>query len=184
MVVDMQNDFMDGGALPVPGSLGVLPKVNEYVRAFSGRCLPVLFTRDWHPPDHISFASRGGPWPPHCVRGTGGAGFHGLLDVPAGATVISKAGERDGEAYSAFQGTRAAETLRGLSVRELYVCGVATDYCVRQTVNDALSEGFLVFLLMDAVKGIDDEGSKAAVDEMVRNGAVPLRMDGLLARLG
>jgi len=129
--------------------------LNALVDAFTTSNLPVCFTRDWHPPDHSSFRENGGPWPSHCVRNSRGAGFHPDLHVPKNALVVSKATEPDKEAYSGFQGTDLSSTLKRMGVTELFVGGLATDYCVKNTVGDALKEGFLVNVLTDCVRGVN-----------------------------
>jgi nicotinamidase/pyrazinamidase len=168
IVVDMQRDFMPGGALPVPEGDRIIPRCNEYIRKFMERGALIVATRDWHPPNHISFKDRGGPWPPHCVQGTEGAEF--VVELPADAIFISKATEPDKEAYSGFEGTDLAEILRKNGVKRVYVCGVATEYCVRATALDALKNGFETYLLADAVKGIRREDEERALREMERAG--------------
>ncbi len=165
VVVDMQRDFMPGGALPVPKADEIMEKCNRLIRRFSEKKLPVVLTRDWHPEDHISFRV----WPKHCVRGTEGAEF--VVEVPEGAIVVSKATERNKEAYSAFQGTELEKELREIGVDELYVCGVATEYCVKATVMDALKFGFRVNVIKDAVRGINSEDERRAIEEMEKEGA-------------
>ena len=155
IVVDVQNDFCPGGALAVKDGDKVIPPLNALVDAFTTSNLPVCFTRDWHPPDHSSFRENGGPWPSHCVRNSRGAGFHPDLHVPKNALVVSKATEPDKEAYSGFQGTELSSTLKRMGVTELFVGGLATDYCVKNTVGDALEEGFLVNVLTDCVRGVN-----------------------------
>jgi nicotinamidase/pyrazinamidase len=183
IVVDMQNDFMEGGVLAVPGSLRIVPSLNNYTDLFSGRSLPVFATKDWHPPNHISFASRGGPWPPHCVQGTKGAEFYSGLKLPTGTVIVEKGKDQNLEAYSGFQGTDLAEMLRKLDIQEVCIGGVATEYCVKSTVLDARKEGLRVNLLADAVAGIRAEDSKAALEEMYRAGAWPVTFGVLAKRL-
>ena len=168
IVVDMQRDFMPGGALPVPEGDEIIPRCNEYIKEFRKRGALIVATRDWHPPNHISFRERGGPWPKHCVRDTPGAEF--VVELPADAVIISKATEPDKEAYSGFEGTNLAEILRKNGVRRVYVCGVATEYCVKATALDAVKHGFETYLLRDAVKGITPEGELEALREMERAG--------------
>ena len=156
LIVDPQVDFCPGGALPAPDGDAIFPAVNRASRALS----LVVASRDWHPPDHCSFRERGGPWPPHCVAGTPGAEFHPDLDQSRLQEVFSKATEPDREAYSAFQGTTSDGTdlghwLRQRGIRRLYVAGLATDYCVRASVLDALGEGFEVVVLTDAIRAVD-----------------------------
>ncbi len=155
IVTDVQNDFCAGGALAIREGDRIIPRLNILVDAFTASDLPVLFTRDWHPPNHCSFKENGGPWPPHCLRNTRGAAFHPNLQVPKSGTIISKATEPDREAYSAFQGTNLSSTLKKMSVTELFIGGFATDYCIKNTVGDALKEGFLVNVLTDCIRGVN-----------------------------
>jgi nicotinamidase/pyrazinamidase len=181
LVVDVQVDFCPGGALPVPEGDRVVPALNKYIALFKARGLPVVATRDWHPPNHISFKARGGPWPPHCVQETRGAEFHPELQLPSGVMIVSKADKPDQEAYSGFQGTGLAEWLRARGVRRVFVGGLATDYCVRATVLDALKAGFEAVLLLDASRGVDVNpgDSERAVREMVAAGAKTARLEEL-----
>ena len=176
IIVDVQNDFCPDGALPVPEGDKVVPVLNLYIKRFKSLDLPIFATRDWHPSDHISFRSRGGPWPPHCVQNTWGAEFHKDLELPKDVFVISKAYEPDKEAYSGFQGTDLSNRLRAIGVKRLFIGGLATDYCVKNTVLDALKEGFEVYLLEDAVRGVDVQpsDSEKAIEEMIRRGAKKL----------
>ncbi len=164
IVVDMQRDFMPGGALPVPGGDEIIPRCNDYIEEFRRRGALIVATRDWHPPNHISFKEQGGPWPAHCVQNTPGAEF--VVDLPADAVIISKATEPDKEVYSGFEGTDLAEILRKNGVKRVYVCGVATEYCVKATALDAVKHGFETYLLSDAVKGIRPEDEERALKEM------------------
>ncbi|WP_456367789.1 nicotinamidase [Thermococcus sp.] len=172
IVVDMQRDFMPGGALPVPEGDKIIPKCNEYIKEFKERGALIVATRDWHPENHISFRERGGPWPKHCVQNTPGAEF--VVNLPEDAVIISKATEPDKEAYSGFEGTNLAEILKKNGVKRVYICGVATEYCVRATALDALKNGFEVYLLRDAVKGIRKEDEEKALEEMKRAGVIIL----------
>jgi len=182
IVVDMQVDFMPGGALPVPGGDEVVDRVNEYVELFTRAGATVVFTRDWHPPNHVSFKTRGGPWPPHCVQGTPGASFHPKLRVPTDALIVSKATDPDREAYSGFEGTELDAELRRRGVRRVFVCGVATDYCVKATALDAARLGYQVFLLADAVRGVNvpPNSVQRAIEEMLDAGVVLIEIGELL----
>lgn len=173
IVVDVQNDFTPGGALPVSGGDKIVGTLNTYIRLFRNKGRAIIFTRDWHPPNHISFKDRGGPWPPHCVQGTRGAEFHPSLNLPEDAIAISKGFDPDREAYSGFESTELANLLRGRGVKKLFIGGLATDYCVKNTVLDAIREGFRVYFLSDASKGVDVNvgDSDRAVEEMARAGA-------------
>lgn len=155
IVVDVQNDFLAGGALPVPRGDEVIPVLSDMARRFDAANLPVFATRDWHDPQHSSFRPQGGVWPPHCVAGSQGAAFPVALALPAAATVISKGTRSDDPGYSAFAGTDLDTRLRKQGVRRLFVGGLATDYCVLHTVRDALERGYAVVLLGPAVRAVD-----------------------------
>ncbi len=172
LLVDVQNDFCPGGALAVPEGDAVVPVLNRWIEAATEGGVPVVATRDWHPPDHVSFEAQGGPWPPHCVQGTEGAAFHPDLALPDDAVVVSKATAPEAEAYSGFEGTGLADILRALGVRRVFVGGLATDYCVKATVLDALREGFEVRLVEGGHRGIAADTSEAALDAMTGAGAV------------
>lgn len=173
ILVDVQNDFLPGGALAVPNGDQIIPVLNGYIERFAAKKLPIFATRDWHPPDHCSFQPQGGPWPPHCIAGTLGAQLAPSLKLPANARVISKATDPKREAYSGFDGTDLEQKLRQLGSQRLFVGGLATDYCVLNTVKDARRLGFEVFVLIDAVRAVNvspgDE--QKALDEMQRQGA-------------
>jgi nicotinamidase/pyrazinamidase len=181
VVVDVQRDFLPGGALGVPEGDRVAPVLNRYIARFRARGLPIVFTRDWHPADHCSFHAQGGPWPPHCVAASEGAAFAPGLDVAADALVVSKATATAPDAYSGFQGTELAGWLRDLGCWRLFIGGLATDYCVLQTVLDALAEGFEVLLLRDAVRAVDvapGDGARAE-QAMIAAGARAIDLDAL-----
>jgi nicotinamidase/pyrazinamidase len=173
VVVDVQRDFLPGGALGVPAGDEVVEPLNRAIQAFERAGLPVFYSRDWHPPDHCSFKAQGGPWPPHCVAGTAGAGFAPGLRLPLDPDVISKATTRERDAYSAFQGTALAQRLRAAGARRLFVGGLATDYCVKATVLDARAGGFDVELLGDAVRAVEVNAGdgERALREMQSSGA-------------
>ena len=167
LVVDVQNDFLPGGSLAVPRGNEVVPVLNRCLALFSKQSLPVYASRDWHPPDHCSFRAQGGPWPPHCMADTYGAEFAGNLDLPADAVIISKADTPEKDAYSAFEGTDLGLCLKAVDVRRLFVGGLATDYCVLNTVKDALALGYAVVLLADAVRAVEvtpGDGEKAMME--------------------
>lgn len=185
LIVDLQNDFCPGGALPAREGHRIIAPVNKLLAAFKERNLPIILTRDWHPNDHCSFRSEGGMWPPHCIQGTRGAEFHSHLVVPDDAIIISKAIRRDRDAYSGFQGTDLAERLRQLGVGDLFVGGLATDYCVKNTVLDALSLGFRVHILTDCMKGVNVKptDSANAIRLMIKRGAKRITSQQLLKNL-
>ncbi len=182
IVVDMQKDFMPGGALPVPEGDRIVPVLNEYIKLFAESGLPVFFTRDWHPQNHISFKGHGGIWPPHCVADTEGAAFHDDLEIPAdNKFIISKGTSRDFDAYSGFQDTPLEALLRERGIKRVFIGGVATDYCVKNTLLGALNLGFQAFLLTDAIKGVDVNpgDSRKAIEFMLKKGAVALELSDL-----
>lgn len=183
IVVDLQNDFLPGGALAVPEGDEVVPVLNRYIEAFEEVDLPVFATRDWHPPDHCSFEQQGGPWPPHCLAESEGARFAPGLTLPEDAIILSKAMEPDFEAYSGFEGTDLAERLRALGVSRLFIGGLATDYCVKATVIDALDQGFEVRLLRDAIRAVEMEpgDGERAERQMANHGARPITLQDLRA---
>ena len=172
LIVDVQTDFLPGGALAVPHGGRVVPVLNRLLDEFSRCGLPIVATRDWHPPDHCSFNTQGGRWPPHCVRGTAGAEFAAELRLPADAHFVSKATRTDHEQYSAFAEGDLADWLRQRGVRRLYVGGLATEYCVLAGVRDALQQGFDVVVLTEAIGAVDERDGEAALREMQRLGAV------------
>jgi nicotinamidase/pyrazinamidase len=193
LLVDVQNDFCPGGALPVAEGDRVVPVLNEYIARFAERGLPVYASRDWHPAETSHFKAWGGPWPPHCVQNTTGAEFHPGLALPPDAVVVSKGMDPSRDSYSAFQasereggGTPLDESLRRRGVRTLYVGGLATDYCVRASVLDARRAGFEVVLLEDAVRGIDVKPGdvQRALGEMTQAGARTATLGEVDAELG
>ena len=173
IVTDVQVDFLPRGALPVPEGDQVIPVLNEYISVFKNAGLKIFATRDWHPPNHVSFKEQGGQWPPHCVQNSDGAKFSPLLKLPSGVTVISKATDPSKEAYSALNDTELAEELRKAEVSRIFVGGLATDYCVKNTVLDGLKLGFKLIFLTDALRGINVKPGdvEIAIREMVKNGA-------------
>jgi nicotinamidase/pyrazinamidase len=188
VVVDIQNDFCPGGALPVADGDKVVPALNKYIQLFRSASAQIIYTRDWHPPDHSSFKAQGGPWPPHCVQGSEGAKFRSDLLQPAEGEIVSKADRKD-EAYSFFQGTALAHRLRRLrfrlglrgGIKALFVGGLATDYCVKETVLDGLKLGFQVYYLDDASRGVNvnPDDSLLAVKEMLSKGAKEITLSDL-----
>ena len=181
LVIDMQNDFFEDGTLPVPGAKHIVPRLNQYLRHFSSRELPVFASRCWHPPSHCSFVAQGGPWPQHCVAGTRGAEFYSDLKLPLGCPVISKGHIVDRDAYSAFQGTELDPLLRERGVRRVFVAGLATDYCVKNTVIDVLKHGLPAFVLVDAIAAVNLKAndSKHALEEMRHHGAVMINIESV-----
>ena len=179
VVIDVQRDFCSGGALAVPAGDAVVPVLNRVLREAERRRAPVYASRDWHPAASRHFVTGGGVWPVHCVAGSDGAGFHPDLRLPAGAAIVSKGVEPDEDGFSAFDGrlddgATLEESLLAAGVSRLVAGGLATDYCVRHTVLDALKKGWEVTLLTDAIAAVDlepDDGRRA-LDDMRAAGAV------------
>ncbi len=178
LIVDVQNDFCTGGALAVPESERVVAALNRYISHAAAGGLPIYASRDWHPANTSHFADHGGTWPVHCVENTHGARFHRDLRLPSNAIVVTKGVDPDRHGYSAFEGHTAdgpglAEDLRQRGVTHVYVGGLATDYCVRQTALDALAHGLRVTVLEDAIAGVDLKAgdSARALHELREKGA-------------
>jgi len=186
VVVDVQNDFCPGGSLAVPEGDRVVPVLNRYVARFREFKAPIYASRDWHPPVTKHFEAYGGVWPPHCVQGTKGAEFHPTLALPPEAVILSKGMDPDQDAYSCFQaqdvdGMDFAVSLGESGIQRLFVGGLATDYCVRSTVLDALHEGFQVVVLQDAVAAVNVKpgDGERAIEEMRAAGATFVTFDNL-----
>lgn len=192
IIIDLQNDFLPGGALAVPQGDLIIPVVNRLLDfPFDLK----LATKDWHPKGHISFASTHhmNPgekiiwenstqilWPEHCVQGSFGASFPKDLNVEKIDTVFYKGQDSDKDSYSTFfdnarlKSTNLDAYLKEKQVQELFIAGLATDYCVKYSVLDALSLGFKVHLILDACKAVNlkEEDEKKAIDEMQKHGAI------------
>ena len=180
LVMDVQNDFLPGGALAVPRGDEVVPRVNRLASKFAN----VILTQDWHPPGHISFASRHAGrkpfesielaygtqvlWPDHCVQGSRGAEFAAELAVRHAQAVIRKGYHAHTDSYSALlEADRVTPTglngmLRERGIRRVYCCGLATDFCVAWSALDAQAAGFETWIIEDACRAIDTGGSLAA----------------------
>jgi len=178
IVVDVQNDFCPGGALAVAHGDEVIAPLNKLIEEFLQQGEPVFESRDWHPSETKHFAAYGGTWPVHCVQNTRGAEFHPDLIDDVHIRVISK-GLGDEDCYSAFDGTNLALELRRLGIEEVWVGGLATDYCVKNTVLDALKEGFQVKALEDAMRSVELQpgDGERAIKEMREAGADVVNAD-------
>lgn len=176
LVVDIQNDFCPGGALSVREGDQIIPVVNKYVSLFLKKHLQVFVSRDWHPEDTKHFRESGGPWPAHCVRNTEGAEFHPDFHVPEQAIILSKGTSPELDGYSVFEAQDSQkkpfiELLKEMDIDELYIAGIATDYCVKWTSLDAIKNNFIVHVLVDAIKGVDQADSERTIHEIVaKNG--------------
>jgi nicotinamidase/pyrazinamidase len=182
IVVDVQRDFCPGGALAVPEGDQVVPAINRLLALTDWF---TVATRDWHPIDHCSFTTHGGMWPPHCVAETQGAAFHPALDVARIRHVISKAMRKDVDAYSGFHATDLAALLASRGIRRTFVCGLATDYCVRATALDARREGWDVVVITDAIRGVEvNPGDCVKALEEMETAGIHMWSSGELAAVG
>ena len=189
LVIDVQNDFCPGGALAVPEGDRVIDSLNLAIDRFAAAGMPMFASRDWHPPVSGHFKDHGGPWPVHCVRDTEGAAFHPRLRLTEEVVVLSKGTDPEGDGYSAFDGQSSAgesfaELLAAIGINHLHVGGLATDYCVRATVLDALRRGIAVTLLADGIAGVDVNpgDSQRALEEMRSAGARIIQVEELSLR--
>ncbi|MBV8775441.1 MAG: isochorismatase family protein, partial [Deltaproteobacteria bacterium] len=142
IIVDVQNDFCPGGALPIKGGDQVIPVLNRCIEAALISQVPIYASRDWHPRDHISFKQQGGPWPPHCIQDSEGAQFHPDLQLPSTVVKITKGVRFDQDQNSIFDATGIANYFRLKRVKRLWVGGLAEDVCVLATVLDARRNDF------------------------------------------
>jgi nicotinamidase/pyrazinamidase len=192
IVVDVQNDFCSGGALAVPGGERVVPAINRIAEKFQN----VVLTQDWHPEDHVSFVSNHphkrpydtielsyGPqvlWPDHCVQGSAGADFHNALETARASLVLRKGTHRKIDSYSAFfendhkTSTGLAGYLRERELKTLFFVGLAFDFCVRYSAEDACKAGFEAFVIEEACRGIDLHGSVAATHHSFKSLGIPV----------
>lgn len=199
LVIDVQNDFLPGGALAVPRGDDVIPIVNALARKFDN----VILTQDWHTPGHVSFASSHAGkapfetidlaygsqvlWPDHCVQGTRGAAFADALDVVKAQAVIRKGFHPHTDSYSAFlEADRNTPTgltglLRERDIRSVYCCGLATDFCVAWSALDAKAAGFDTYVIEDACRAIDTAGSLARARQQLADAGVKTRSSHTLA---
>ncbi len=155
LIVDVQNDFLPGGSLAVKEGEKIIPPLNKLISIFSQLNLPIYASRDWHPKNHCSFQEQGGPWPAHCIAETEGSQFAPGLNIPDNTIIISKAQTQEEDAYSAFQNTSLKNNLLEKNIKRVFICGLATDYCVLNTVKDALQHKFSVVLLKDAIQAVN-----------------------------
>jgi nicotinamidase/pyrazinamidase len=195
LVVDMQPDFLPGGTLPVPEAHAILSQLGELMR--SGYFELIVAAQDWHPRDHVSFASNhrgrkpmetielyGHPqtlWPDHCIQGTPGAALHSSLPWDRAAAVIRKATDPGVDSYSAFRNnwnlrgnrppTGLAGYLKDRGVEDLFLCGVAGDFCIKWTAEDALDEGFRVHVIWDLCRSIDPSSDELVCSDLTSRGA-------------
>jgi nicotinamidase/pyrazinamidase len=172
VVVDVQKDFCREGTLEISHADEIVPVLNEWIDAASTAGARIVFSRDWHPADHVSFKEQGGPWPQHCVQGSDGARFHPQLHVPTAAQVVSKGTKHMKDSYSAFDSTGLAAELHSGDVQRIWIGGLAQDVCVRATALDARTAGFEVHLIAGATRPVDAQKGRQAIDEMRDAGVI------------
>ena len=186
LIVDMQDDFITG-SLAVTGAAEIVPIINQYIKKFSWKVL----SKDMHPEGHCSFVEQGGPWPIHCPADGEGSKLHADLDIDERAVThkssvtVHKGTEPDKDAYSAFDGTHLIDIMESWGITRVFICGLATDYCVKATVLDALNLDFLVYLLADAIRAVNIKPGDgiAARHEMFAAkpvGAIPITLGELM----
>lgn len=177
IVVDPQNDFCPGGSLAVPEGDAIFEIVNQAIPKFRH----VLATQDWHPLEHRFFQEFGGPWPYHCLQGTRGAEFHPRLNAAAIQEIVKKGMDLNLDGYSGFAGTDLAERLRRRGVSRVFVCGLATDYCVKATAIEAIENGFESYVLTDAIRPVEVQpgDGERALQEMRAAGVYLITSEAL-----
>ncbi|MDD4954868.1 MAG: isochorismatase family protein [Candidatus Omnitrophica bacterium] len=176
LVNDVQNDFCPGGSLAVSACTEIIAPLNRYIKLFSSNGFVVFVSRDWHPKKTKHFKAFGGKWPAHCVQQTKGAKFYPGLKLGKNVFLLSKGMDPGKDSYSAFDafdanGRSFLKILNKLRVKELYLGGLATDYCIKQTAIDAINNNFKVYLLIDAIRGINPFDSEMAVKSVMSKGA-------------
>jgi len=180
LIVDPQNDFMPGGALSVKEGDQIIPVLNRWIAAAQKMQIPIVVSRDWHPPHHISFQERGGKWPVHCVRDTPGADFHPDLHLPRETIIVDKATEKDTEAYSAFEGVThdtgvpLLDKLREFHIARVWIMGLTLDYCVYYSAIDAAKQGFEFHVVLPGCRAIAADTAEKALAHMRQMGGVIL----------
>lgn len=172
LVVDVQNDFCPGGALPVADGDAVVPILNDWIDAAEAKGIPIYVSRDWHPQDHPSFQTRGGPWPPHCVQDTDGAAFHPALHLPRQIIKITKGVRFDQDQNSVFDQTGLLTELKRKGVRRVWIGGLAQDVCVSASALDARHGGLEVRVLKAATRPVTPEGGARALQQLRDAGVV------------
>ena len=187
VVVDMQYDFINGSLACQNADNAIaqtLKFIDKHTKDNGGEeheildTFPILFTRDFHPEDHSSFTGQGGTWPPHCVAGQHGSHIHeSLAPYACEELTFDKGCDKTAEQYSGFEAQNNAEQSLGeilelLDTTDVYVCGIATEYCVRNTCEDLQKAGFKVHLLSECLAYVDAEGHKKALEEMAQGGII------------
>ncbi len=185
LIVDPQMDFMLNGSLAVPEANQIIPIVNQWIAAGKKAGIPIAVSRDWHPPNHVSFEAQGGPWPVHCVRDTAGAAFHPDLQLPSDCFIVNKAFLADKESYSAFAGLLNdtgrpfTEKLDELGIKRIWIMGLALDYCVYNSAIDAAKYHLEFHVVLPACRAISEKWGKAALVHMKELGGVIIEEDAV-----
>jgi nicotinamidase/pyrazinamidase len=180
LIIDVQKDFCPAGALPLDEGEEVVPVINQWIKRARECGIPVVASRDWHPAEHMSFKSQGGPWPAHCVQDTDGARFHQALELPDDAIIVTKGVRFDLDQYSVFDQTGLAGFLKKKGIGRLLVTGLALDICVRASVLDARRADFEVLLITDATRAEDAGKIPETIEEMQLAGAETINVNKLL----
>ncbi len=173
IVVDVQRDFCEGGTLAASDTRSLLAPLQSFIAEARDAGVKIVFTQDWHPANHSSFARNGGPWPVHCVAGTRGAELMPPIEAGAGDLEIRKGQEVDGAGYSGFENTGLQAKLQELNVEAVAVCGVATEYCVRATALDAKQAGLQVAVLTDLIRPVSAAATVPTLLELAGLGIAP-----------
>jgi nicotinamidase/pyrazinamidase len=179
LLVDVQNDFCPGGALPIEEGDKVVPVLNQWIEAAQARGIPIYASRDWHPLQHMSFQGHSSKWPPHCIQDSEGAMFHPELKLPKNVVKITKGVRFDQDQNSAFDQTGLAEQLKRDGVSHLWIGGLALDVCVLATVLDARKLGLEVHVILGATRPVTPEGGEEAIRVMHRAGAKMVKADSV-----
>lgn len=166
LIIDVQNDFCPGGALPIEHGDRIIPECNRWIQAAKDHTLPIYLSRDWHPKNHLSFKPYGGQWPPHCVQDTEGAALHPDLFIPEQAVVVTKGVRFDQDQNSAFDQTGLGVHFRKQNIKRIWMAGLALDVCVRASALDARKDDFTVQLLLSGTRPVTAGGGLEAIAEM------------------
>jgi len=170
IVVDVQRDFCEGGALAAADTISLMGALKEFIETARGQGAVIVYTQDWHPSGHSSFKANGGPWPEHCVENSAGAELMPPLRAVEGDVIIHKGVAQDGAGYSGFEATGLREKLRSLKIDHVGVAGVATEYCVKATALDAVRAGFQTQVLEDLIRPVQSSATWPALEEMKEAG--------------
>lgn len=184
IVVDVQRDFCEGGALAASDTLSLLQPLNECIESARRSGAVIVFTKDWHPAEHSSFQQNAGPWPVHCVGGTAGAELMPPLGAEEGDVMIQKGMDVNGAGYSGFEGTGLNRKLRELGVQKVGITGIATEYCVRATALDAMKARFETVVLTDLIRAVNADETPRVLNELAGAGVRALTGAEWLDSLG